>query len=266
MTFLFDFSRLTEKDVEIADLKARLSLKEGEAMKAIHLRGQIADVEASNAARVCKLKSMKERNVALESAAVIKDCKKDKLINQATCFELREEVSGYKLFKERIEEMQDAHVKALSDRVSSMDSDLMALALHMDEEFYLRYLTTLAGWRWIFSRGVKLVIMKCLQSSEYTTALGGSIGRPIKKGMQDGLAAGIDHGQAGRVLANVFAYNPSIEANYLTAINDLCYVDFYLAQLESQKDASIIDIINLLYLEGSAAKTLEGSQLQPSLE
>nr|GEV91407.1 transposase (putative), gypsy type [Tanacetum cinerariifolium] len=246
---------LKEKDVNIADLKARLSLKEAEAAKAIRLRCQIANVEASKAARVCELETLKEQNVALESTAVIKDV------------ELHEEVSGYKLFNEQIEEMQDAHVKALSDRVSSMDSDLMALALHMDKEFYPRYLTTLAGWRWILRRGVKLVIMKCLQSSEYTTALGGVIGRSIEKGMHDGLAAGIDHSQAGRVLANVSAYNPSMEANYLTAINDLCYVDFsFLAQLESRKDASIIDIIDLLHLEGSAAKTLEGSQLQPSLE
>nr|GEV35284.1 transposase (putative), gypsy type [Tanacetum cinerariifolium] len=173
---------LKEKDVEIADLKAHLSLKEAEAAKSIRLRGQIADVEASKAARLsCD-------DLSIEASTF--ECEKDKLIDQATCFGLRKEVSGYKLFKERIEEMQD-----------------------------------------------------------------------------DGLAAGIDHGQAGRVLADVSAYNPSMEANYLTAINDLYYVDFpLLAQLESRKDASIIDIIDLLHLEGSAAKTLEGSQLQPSPE
>ncbi|GKG35910.1 hypothetical protein Tco_0441064, partial [Tanacetum coccineum] len=71
----------------------------------------------------------------------------------------------------------------------------------------------------------------------------------IKKGMQDGLAASIDNGQAGRDLADVSAYDPFAEANYLAAINDLCSVDFsLLAQLESQKDASIIDIIDLLHL------------------
>ncbi|GJR67760.1 hypothetical protein Tco_0013825 [Tanacetum coccineum] len=71
------------------------------------------------------------------------------------------------------------------------------------------------------SRGARLLVMKCLHSPEYMTALGGAIGRAIEKSMQDGLAAGIDHGQAGRVLAVVTAYDPSAEANYLAAINDL---------------------------------------------
>nr|GEV41152.1 hypothetical protein [Tanacetum cinerariifolium] len=208
---------LKEKDVEIVDLKARLYLKEAKATEAIRLRGQIVDVEAAEAAQACELESLKEHNVALKSAtASTFECEKDKLIDQvstleATCFGLYEEVSGYKLFKEWIEEMQDTQVKALSDRVA-----------------------------------------------------GGAIGRAIEKGVQDKLAAGIDHGQAGRFLADVFAYNPFAKADYLAAINDLRSVDFsLLAQLESQKYASIIDIINLLHLEGSAAATPKDSQLQP---
>ncbi|GKG16703.1 hypothetical protein Tco_0361660 [Tanacetum coccineum] len=55
--------------------------------------------------------------------------------------------------------------------------------------------------------------------------LGGAIGCAIEKGMQDGLAAGIDHGKAGRVLADVSAYNPSTKANYLAAVNDLFSVE-----------------------------------------
>ncbi|GKF20920.1 hypothetical protein Tco_0069558, partial [Tanacetum coccineum] len=198
------------------------------------------------------------------------ECEKEKLIDQvssleATCFELRGEVSGYQLFKEHIEEMKDAQVKVLSDRVASMDSDLMALALHMDEEFYSRFLTTLAWHRWILSRNARPLVIKCLHSPKYMTALGEVIGRAVEKGMQDGLADGIDHGQAGRVLADVATYDPYAEANYLAAINDLRSEDFsLLAQLESQKDASIIDIIDLLHLEGSATETLECFLLQPS--
>ncbi|GKG10171.1 hypothetical protein Tco_0338917, partial [Tanacetum coccineum] len=98
------------------------------------------------------------------------ECEKEKLVDQvseleAKCSGLRDEVAGYKLFKEQVEAMQDEHVKVLSDCVAHIDSDLMDMALHMDEEFYPRYLTTIAGRRWILSRGLKLVIMKCLQSS-----------------------------------------------------------------------------------------------------
>ncbi|GJS28432.1 hypothetical protein Tco_0489052 [Tanacetum coccineum] len=178
---------LKKRDLEIADLKARLYLK-----------------EAEEDARAYELGSLKEQSVSSL---------------EVTCSELRGEVSGYQLFKERIKEMQDAQVKVLSDRVASVDSDLMALALHMDEEFYPRFLTTLAECRWILSRDARLLVVKCLHSPEYMTALGGAISRAIEKGMQDGLVADIDHSQATRVLADVVAYDPFAEANYIAAIS-----------------------------------------------
>ncbi|GKG38796.1 hypothetical protein Tco_0460508, partial [Tanacetum coccineum] len=112
------------------------------------------------------------------------------------------------------------------------------------------------GRRWILGRGLKLAVIKCLQSPEYLSALGGALGRAINKGMQDGLAAGVDHGRAGRGLDDIVAYDPSAEANFVSAVNSLCAVNFpFLAQLESQKDASMADIIDLLHLEGHAAAT-----------
>ncbi|GJU62259.1 reverse transcriptase domain-containing protein [Tanacetum coccineum] len=78
--------------------------------------------------------------------------------------------------------MQDAQVKVLSDCVASMDSNLMALALHMDGEFYPCFLTILAGRRWILSHGARFLVMKCLHSPEYMTALGGAIGRAMLRG------------------------------------------------------------------------------------
>ncbi|GJU59887.1 gypsy type transposase [Tanacetum coccineum] len=169
---------LKEMDTEIASLKAQLSLKEADAAEAIHLRSRIANIEAVDATLTSELKSLKERNAALESAIVAKDfqiakltqdlsslqlscddlsikastleCEKDKLVDQvseleATCSGLRDEVAGYKLFKEQVEVVQDEQVKALSNRVVHIDSDLMDMVLHMDEEFYPRYLTTIVG-------------------------------------------------------------------------------------------------------------------------
>ncbi|GJT26686.1 hypothetical protein Tco_0906961 [Tanacetum coccineum] len=252
--------RLKEKDAEIASLKTQLSLKEVEAAEAIRLHGQIANVEAAEAVRFNELNDLMERNVALErqvaaleSATTSKDVKLAYLhlslislifvifLNygitivtlqvsalETTCFGLRDEVMSYKLFKEQVEAMQDEQIKALGDRVAAINSDLMEMALHMDEEFYPRYLTTITGRRWILSRGLKLVIMKCLQSPEYLAALGGVIDREIDKCMQDGLAASIDHGMAGRGLVYIAAYNSSAEADYVAAINALCAVDFPL--------------------------------------
>ncbi|GJX75071.1 hypothetical protein Tco_0313666 [Tanacetum coccineum] len=249
-----------------AEIRMRLEheLREAVAAKAIRLHCQIANVEAAEAARLsCDELSVKASSLKFE---------KDRLVDQVsvletTCSGIRDEVIGYKLFKEQVEAVQNEQVKALSDRVTGIDSDLMEMALHMDEEFYPRYLTTIARQRWILNRGLKLAIMKCLQSPEYLTALGGVIGRAIDKGMQDGLAAGIDHGKARRGLVDVSAYNPSAEADYVAAINALRVVDFpLLAQLESRKDASMADIMDLLRLEGLAAENPEASQLQPSLE
>ncbi|GKF43178.1 hypothetical protein Tco_0129730, partial [Tanacetum coccineum] len=141
----------------------------------------------------------------------------------------------------------DEQVKVLSDCVANIDSDHMSLALHMDEEFYPRYLTTIAGRRWILSHGLKLAFMKCLQSHGYLAALGEALGHAIEKGMQDDLKAGVDHGRVGR--------------DALRAVNFSL-----LAQLESNKDASMTDIMDLLCLEGPTAETLEARQLQPSFK
>nr|GEX28158.1 hypothetical protein [Tanacetum cinerariifolium] len=111
--------------------------------------------------------------------------------------------------------------KILSDKVAELDFDLLGMALHLDEEFYPCFLTTIAGWRWILGRGLRLVVMKYLQSPEYLAALGRAIGRAIDKGRQDGLAACIDHGNGGRGLVDVAAYNPFAEANYFSVVNAL---------------------------------------------
>ncbi|GKD60064.1 hypothetical protein Tco_1297573 [Tanacetum coccineum] len=116
-----------------------------------------------------------------------------------------EEKKRYELFKEQCEAIQDAQVKEFSDHVVGLDSELMALALHFDEEFYPRFPTTIAGRR------------------------------------HSGLVAGIDHGKVGRDLANITAYDPSVEA-------------------------CIDDNMSLLHLEGPSPETLKISRLQPSYE
>ncbi|GJY64270.1 hypothetical protein Tco_0465730 [Tanacetum coccineum] len=66
--------------------------------------------------------------------------------------------------------------------------------------------------------------------------------RAIEKGMQDGLAAGINHGKAGRSLADIVAYNPAAEADYNSALQKLREVEFPLfAELKSHKDAGTTD-------------------------
>nr|GEU75529.1 hypothetical protein [Tanacetum cinerariifolium] len=215
-----------EKDTEIANLKAQLSLKEAEAAEAIRLRRQVAAIEATEAARVNELNSLKVQTTALEgqvtaleSAGVIKDT--ELASSNAQITKLTQDLSNFQLSCDE-----------LSIKVARLDVELMGMALQIDEEFYPCFMTTIVGRRWILGPDLRLVVIKCLKSPEYLVALGGAIGRAIDKGMQDGLAVGIDHGKVGKGLVDVAAYNPFAEANYVFAVNALCAVEFpLLAQM-----------------------------------
>ncbi|GJR91642.1 hypothetical protein Tco_0215653 [Tanacetum coccineum] len=217
---------LSEKDAEIAHLKSLLSLKEAEAAEAISLRRE-RNVATLTADLSGFQLSRDELNSKLASSE--RDC----LATQKSSLE-----SAFEFLKEHVEKMQDKQVGVLSERITAIDSDLMEMVLHMDTEFYPRYLTTIAGWRWILSRGLKLVLAKCLSLPEYLSAIGEAIESCHLK-----------------------------ESDYVAAVNALQGVSFsLLAQLEANKDASMADVMDLLHLEGPAAETSEASQLQPSLD
>ncbi|GKB13064.1 hypothetical protein Tco_0846987, partial [Tanacetum coccineum] len=110
---------------------------------------------------------------------------------------------------------------------------------------------------WLLIHGLELAIAKCLNSPEYLSTLGTAIGKAIKKGMQDELATGITHGKEGRVLADVAAYNPSAEADYVSALQQLQSVNFsLLAELKLNKDLSVETLMNILRLEETLAERL----------
>ncbi|GKD40751.1 hypothetical protein Tco_1260958 [Tanacetum coccineum] len=264
-------------------IKHVLVLREAEAAEAIRLRSQVSVVETSEAARVSELNSLKEQNivlkkeknalegqvVTLESVAAAKDTELMSLNAQTA--KLTQDLSSLQLSCDELSIKADSlesqrngiidQVKDLSNRVTGLDSELMALALHLDEESYPRILTTIAGRRWIIGHGFRLAIMKCRQSPEYAAAFGAVIGLAIDKGIQAGLVAGIDHGKSGRSLANIASYDPSVEARYVSPVLAFRDLDFNLLhKLESRKDASIADIMNSLCLEGPSVETLKFSR------
>ncbi|GKC79973.1 hypothetical protein Tco_1130747 [Tanacetum coccineum] len=212
------FSQLCSMDYE-----QLFVLAEAKVAEAICLCGQIATIVAAKATWASELEGLKERNAslkgqvaALESAAVTKDFKlassnthiakltQDLSNLQLSCDELSIKASSLEFEKDKLVDQVsklEGTCSELHDEVSELDANLIEMDLHLDEEFY--------PW---------------------------AIGHAIDKGMQGGLAAGIDHGKAERGLT------------------------------DSHKDASIADIMGLLHLEGSAAETPEASQLQPSPE
>ncbi|GJR05433.1 hypothetical protein Tco_0528417 [Tanacetum coccineum] len=118
------------------------------------------------------------------------------------------------------------------------------LSLSSEESFHLHLLNVVAGRRWLLTHGMKLLVVKYLNSAEYMEALGHAFGRAIEKGMQEGLAAGIEHGQAGRCLTDLKAYIPSAENDFNSAICDLRDLNFPLLQeLFNKNDASTLGFI-----------------------
>ncbi|GJT79370.1 hypothetical protein Tco_1053712 [Tanacetum coccineum] len=137
----------------------------------------------------------------------------------------------------------------------------------MEERFYPHLLTTISSHRWLLTYGMELAIAKCLNFPEYLSALGVAIGKAIEKGMHDGLSAGITHGTEGRALTDVTAYNPSAKADYIFALQQLQNFNFsLLAELRSNRDASIDTLMNILRLEETLAERLSLTESQPHVD
>ncbi|GJX33308.1 hypothetical protein Tco_0243163 [Tanacetum coccineum] len=263
---------LRSRDKVVENLKAQLLLQEVVAAEAVCLRTQVSAFEAAEKVHVDELNTLKQKNMALEDEKKSLSGKVAELqslvrVLETTCSGLSERLSRYENLTERLEEFQNAELKVINERVEKLDADLAEMACNLEEKFYPHLLTTISGQRWLLTHGMKLVLVKCLNSSEYLIALGDAISHSIEKGMQDGLAVGIDHGRAVRSLVDIVAYNPSAEADFNFALQELREVDFRLLDdLKSHKDASIEDVMNLLRLESPFADAPGMDSLQPDIE
>ncbi|GKF52942.1 hypothetical protein Tco_0159852, partial [Tanacetum coccineum] len=149
------------------------------------LDGKVIEFQSSVSTKDLELKELNAVVSSLRS-------QKDGLVGQvheleATCSGLRDQVSSYKRLKEQIKEFQDAQINIVNEKVAKLDADLLEMALHLEENFYPHLLNTISDWRWLLTYGLKLAVVKCLNSQEYLSALGAAISRAIEKGMQDGL-------------------------------------------------------------------------------
>ncbi|GJV05585.1 hypothetical protein Tco_1343241 [Tanacetum coccineum] len=158
-------------------------------------------------------------------------------------------------------------MRPLETRLAEIDSDFTRCCMRFQESFHPHLLNVIAGRRWLLTHGMKLLVVKCLNSTEYMEALGHAFGRAIEKGMQEGLAAGIEHGQAGRCLTDLEAYIPSAKADFNSAVRDLRDLNFLLLhELSNKKDASTWDIMDLLRLDDVVAEALGyGRYWEPSI-
>ncbi|GKA03326.1 hypothetical protein Tco_0676107 [Tanacetum coccineum] len=221
---------LKTKGEEIDSLNAQLLLKEAEAAEAIHLRVEASRFEIVKKSLRDEVKLLKERNAALEEEKGVLDVKvadlaatvkvreqeaadSDALVTtvrelEASCAGLQEKVTAYEKFVDELEKFQDDKIKEANDKLEKLDADVVAMVFHLEEKFYPHLLNTIVGRQWLLTYGMELAVTKCLNSTEYLSALGAAIGKAVEKGMQEGLSAGITHGIEGRTLTDIATYNP----------------------------------------------------------
>ncbi|GKD29070.1 hypothetical protein Tco_1239848, partial [Tanacetum coccineum] len=138
---------------------------------------------------------------------------------------------------------------------AEIDACLDALSIDFDEELYPHMLTAIAGRRWVIGYGLRLAVMKCVESAELRQAFADMVSAGITKGMSEGLKHGVEHGKASLDLEVIEAYDLEVNTKYvadLRALRDLKYP--MVDQLESLKDAPIDVIMESLHLENDSGE------------
>ncbi|GJR67658.1 hypothetical protein Tco_0013723 [Tanacetum coccineum] len=188
-----------------------------------------------------ELSGLRSRVSALESV-------REELSNQMSklgvdCESLRGEIIGEAKLREEFASLQDAVARRFEEQSAKLDACIADVLGH----------------------DIRLAVMKCAQSFECRSALGKVISLAINKGIQQGLKAGVEHGKAGRSLAQVEAYDPDVENKYVAMVNDFENVSFsLLEELEALKDSPLALIMSALTLEGDADSTPKLRELRSS--
>ncbi|GJR02630.1 hypothetical protein Tco_0525614 [Tanacetum coccineum] len=253
---------LGARDKEIEELKSQLLKAKEESVEVAQLRARVSGLEATENSLRGEVASTKEHNILFEQKC---DSLKLKVTGlESTIAEKDHELSDLGASSSSLKSQNQSLVNQVHELETSSTDLREKLEMYEGKSFHPHFLNVVAGRRWLLTHGMKLLVVKCLNSTEYMEALGHAFGRAIEKGMQDGLAAEIEHGQAGRCLTDLEAYIPSAEADFNSAIRDLRDLNFPLLQeLSNKKYASTWDIMDLLRLNDAVAETLGMTDLQP---
>nr|GEX15089.1 hypothetical protein [Tanacetum cinerariifolium] len=199
---------LKDREEEIESLKARLLLKEADVAEAIRLDVKVTGVETLVVSKELELIDL---NALVTSVKSQNDNLAERIHElEISSYGLQEKVTVYENFMKQLEKFQDDRMKVFNDKFDKI---------------------------WLLTQGMKLAIIKCLNSPEYLYAFGAAIGKAIKK------------------------------ADYISALQQLQNVNFpLLVEFISNKDASIEAVMNILCLEGPLAEKLGLDKLQPNVD
>ncbi|GKD95958.1 hypothetical protein Tco_1379855 [Tanacetum coccineum] len=168
---------------------------------------------------------------------------------------LQAQVMGEERIKAAFEEFKKYEDNRVNSRCAKMDARLDALSIDFNEELYPHMLTVIVGRRWVIKHGLRLAVMKCVESTELRQAFSDVVSTRIAKGMSEGLKHGVEHGKAKLELAAIEAYDPEANTKYVAALHALKDLKYPLVdQLEKLKDAPIYLIMASLYLESDSGE------------
>nr|GEY59607.1 transposase (putative), gypsy type [Tanacetum cinerariifolium] len=168
---------------------------------------------------------------------------------------LEAQVTGKEKINVVFEEFKKYKDDKVEQQCAKMDARLDKLSVDFNEELYPHMLTAIAGRRWVIGRGLRLSIMKCVESSEIRRAFVDVVSAGLAKGMSEGLKYGIEHGKAGRDPADVEAYDLESNNKLVKALQDLKDLKYTMIdQLEKLKDAPMDLIMTSLYLESDTGE------------
>ncbi|GJZ04260.1 gypsy type transposase [Tanacetum coccineum] len=250
-------SLLGAKDKEIEELKSQLLKGNEESAEVTSLESIIAEKDRELSDLGASSSSLRSQNQSLLNQV-------HELETSST--DLREKLEMYEGSMKRLEEFQDDLMRPLETRLAEIDADFTRCCMRFQESFHPHLLNVVVGRRWLLTHEMRLLMAKCLNLTEYMEALGHAFGRATEKGMQEGLTAGIEHGQAGTCLTDLKAYIPSAKVDFNSAVRDLRDLNFPLLQeLFNKKDASTWDVMDLLSLDDAVAEALGMTDLQPDV-
>ncbi|GJW63000.1 hypothetical protein Tco_0114884 [Tanacetum coccineum] len=218
---------LEAKDQVIEDLKSQLPKAKEESAEVTQLRAQVSSLEDTENSLRGEVASAKDHNVlleqecnslklkvtGLESTIAEKDhelsdlgasssslkSQNQSLVDQVheleiSSSDLCEKLEMYEGSLKQLEEFQDNLMGPLRTRLAEIDADFTRCCMRFQESFHPHLLNVVAWRKWLLTHGMKLLVAKYLNSTEYMEALRHAFGRHIEKGMQEDLATRIEHG------------------------------------------------------------------------
>ncbi|GJY77509.1 hypothetical protein Tco_0482625 [Tanacetum coccineum] len=217
-------AKLLKKSVaQVARRDQRIQARENEIKNLEALLEAEADMkkaaEAKNAEIVKELESLRAQFTDLQVS-------NDRLSQQVST--LQAQVTGEERIKAAFEEFKKYEDDKVEQRCAEMDARLDKLSVDFDEELYPHTLTAIVGRRWVIGHGLRLAVMKCVESSE------------IRQAFADVVSTLEEYGNAGHDLVDVEAYDPEANSKFFKALQDLKDLKYLMVdELERLKDAPI---------------------------